>query len=767
MTNNKYSGENILVLDDIEAIRKNPGMYIGELDNPNHLFYEVINNSVDEHIMGYGNEIHIKFTDDNSVEIRDFGRGIPFDSFNSDFLACEIVFLKNHSGGKFKSDIYKHSGGLHGVGLVAVNALSEFLDVTIFRNEKVHIMHFEAGKITSSITTNNINGEPNGTLIRFKSDIKIFKQIAFDYNTITDRLDYITALNTNLKIKIENEILNQQIEIHNPNGIVSLMDKITKNNINEKHIYYNYCGEDYKYSIIINWSHDHASEKFMAFTNSIIQPDGGSHVYGIRSGIVNFFNKNKIFNHILNNKEINYADVKHGIVFIVSLSMQSPSFSSQEKIKLVSNNIKNHISDNLTNFLTKIYTENSSILSNAIKKISKILISKYQKNNEIQLSALMLKGALFDCYTKNRQEAELFITEGESASGIVKPVMDRKTQAILGIRGKILNVEKASLGQMLESEKLYSIIKSIGGRIEQDNKVILDDLRYGSIIILADADSDGDHIRSLLLTFFHKYIPSIIEEGRLFIGVPPLFKLQLLNYSCYFTTEDDLIDFFIKNLKSYTNINFNLNQEEHNMLKYVINTIYNKKWDIEFNNYISFVLDVILENNIISLEQLISLLNIMSLRLKEMYSTIEVFLNDKNEIVIENYINLQKQIINNEIVNLLINSSKDMDTNIIKSLSSTLKTEQNKFIQFIYKYVIYIKNKLIIQRFKGLGEMNKDQIFETVINRDKRILKKISIHDIEYAYKLRDILMGNNIENRKKFIVEFLENNSCDLVAEL
>lgn len=767
MTNNKYSGENILVLDDIEAIRKNPGMYIGELDNPNHLFYEVINNSVDEYIMGYGNEISIKFTDNHSVEIRDFGRGIPFDSFNNDFLACEIVFLKNHSGGKFKSDIYKHSGGLHGVGLVAVNALSEFLDVTIFRNEKVHIMHFESGKITSSITTHNVNKEPNGTLIKFKSDIKIFKQIEFDFDIIIDRLDYITALNTNLKIKIDNQILNQQTEIYNPNGIISLMDKITKNNINDKHIYYNYCGEDYKYSIIINWSNDHASEKFMAFTNSIIQPDGGSHVYGIRMGIVNFFNKNKIFNHILNNKEIHYTDVKHGIVFIVSLSMQSPSFSSQEKIKLVSNDIKSHIANNLTNFLTKLYMENASMLSNIIKKISKTLISKYQKDNEIQLSAMMLKGALFDCYTKNRQEAELFITEGESASGIVKPVMDRKTQAILGIRGKILNVEKASLGQMLESEKLYSIIKSIGGRIEQDNKVILDDLRYGSIIILADADSDGDHIRALLLTFFHKYMPSIIEEGRLFIGVPPLFKLQLLNYSCYFTTEEDLIDFFIKNLKSYTNINFNFNQEEYNMLKYIINTIYNKKWDIEFNNYISFVLDIIIENNVSSLEQLVLLLDTMSFRLKEMYSTIEVFLNDKNEIVIENYINLQKQIINRDIVNLLINNSNNIDINLIKSISETLNTNSNKFIQFMYKYVLYIKNKLVIQRFKGLGEMNKDQIFETVINKDKRILKKINIQDIEYAYKLRDILMGNNIDNRKKFIVEFLENNACDLIAEL
>ncbi|BCL65907.1 DNA gyrase subunit B [uncultured bacterium] len=767
MSNNKYSGENILVLDDIDAIRKNPGMYIGEINNPNHLFYEVINNSIDEHIMGHGNFIDIKFIDNNIVEIRDFGRGIPFDSFNDEFLACEIVFIKNHSGGKFKSDIYQHSGGLHGVGLVAVNALSEFLDVTIFRNDKMHIMHFKYGRIISSITLLNINNTPNGTLIKFKADSNIFKQIEFDFNTILERLDYITALNTNLKINIFNNYLNQTYDVCNPNGIISLMNKITKNNINDNHIYYSYNGEDYKYSIIINWSQDHASEKFMAFTNSIIQPDGGSHVYGIRLGILNFFNKNKIFNHILNNRDLSYSDIKHGIVFIINLSMQSPSFSSQEKVKLVSNDIKNHIAEHLSLFLTNMYLENKLFLNNIIKKINKLLISKYQKNNEIQLSAMMLKGALFDCYTKNREEAELFITEGESASGIVKPVMDRKTQAILGIRGKILNVEKASLGQMLESEKLYSIIKSIGGRIEQDNKVVLDDLRYGSIIILADADSDGDHIRALLLTFFHKYMPSIIEEGRLFVGVPPLFKLQLLNNSCYFTTEDDLIDFFIKNLNNYTNCNLNFNEEIYMFLKYMVNTMYNKKWDIEFNNYIAFILDIIINYNIKDFNQLIDIIDVMSSKLKSLYSTIEVFLNNKNEIIIENYINLQKQVINIDIVNILIENISNINVESITNLSNLLNIEKDQIIQFLYKYILHIKNKLIIQRFKGLGEMNKDQIFETVINKKNRILKKISIHDVNYAYQLRDTLMGNNIDNRKKFIVEFLENNSDDLIAEL
>lgn len=765
MNNNKYSGENILVLDDIDAIRKNPGMYIGELDNPNHLFYEVINNSIDEHIMGHGNEINIKFIDDSTVEIRDFGRGIPFDNFNEDFLACEIVFIKNHSGGKFKNDIYKHSGGLHGVGLVAVNALSEFLDVFIFRNEKMHIMHFKYGRLTSSITLYNVNNICNGTVIKFKPDKEIFKQISFDFNTLVDRLDYITALNTNLNINIEHKSLNKSMIIHNPDGIISLMNKVTKNNVNEQHIYYSYNGNDYKYSIILNWSYDHISEKFMSFTNSIIQPDGGSHVYGVRSGILNFFNKNKIFNHILHNKDLNYSDIKHGIVFIVNLSMQSPSFSSQEKIKLVSNDIKNHISEHLYEFLTNLYCENKSFLSNIIKKINKTLISKYQKNNDIQLSAMMLKGALFDCYTKNRQEAELFITEGESASGIVKPVMDRKTQAILGIRGKILNVEKASLGQMLESEKLYSIIKSIGGRIEQDNRVILDDLRYGSIIILADADSDGDHIRSLLLTLFHKYMPSIIEEGRLFIGVPPLFKLQLLNNSCYFTTEDDLIDFFIKNIKNYDKLHFN--KDEYNTLKYIINAMYNKKWDIEFNNYISFVLDIIINYEIENLDHLISIIDIMEMKLKLVYSTIEIFLNNKNEIIIENYINLQKQVINKDIIDNLILNSKKIDKNIINNISNILGFSQDNLMQNLYKYVLHLKNKLIIQRFKGLGEMNKEQIFETVISKQNRILKKVSIEDIEHACKLRDTLMGSNIDNRKKFIVEFLENSSDDFIAEL
>lgn len=771
MENSKYSGENILVLDDIEAIRKNPGMYIGELDNPNHLFYEVINNSIDEHIMGYGDKININFIENNIVEIRDFGRGIPFDSFNNKYLACEIVFIKNHSGGKFKADIYKHSGGLHGVGLVAVNALSEFLYVMIVRDTKVHIMNFSFGNIVSSFTVENIDNEPNGTLIIFKPDINIFKQSEFDYNILMDRLEYISALNKNIKINVtmtdSSDGKIKTTEIYSPDGIVSLMNKILKNKVNNDNIIYNYSGDKYKYSIIINWSYDHASEKFMAFTNSIIQVDGGSHVYGVRLGILNFFNKNKIFNHILNNREISYTDIKNGIVFIVNLSMQSPSFSSQEKIKLVSSDIRNHIAEHLSAFLTKLYSENKLVLNNIIKKINKFLISKYQKNSDIQLSAMMLSGALFDCYTKNRQEAELFITEGESASGIVKPVMDRKNQAILGIRGKILNVEKASLGQMLESEKLYSIIKAIGGRIEQDNKVVLDDLRYGNIIILADADSDGDHIRALLLTFFHKYMPSIIDEGRLFIGVPPLFKLQLLNNSCYFTTEDDLINFFINNLKNYTNIDFNLNVEENKLLKNIISAIYNKKWNIEFNSYIAFIVDTIIMNNIQSFEDLILISEDMELKLKNLYSTIELFVNSKNEIIIENYINLQKQIINAEITNTIISNIKDIDKNVIISLSKIFNVKEDSFVQFAYKYVLNIKNKLVIQRFKGLGEMNKDQIYETVISKENRILKKIDISDIEAAYKLRDTLMGSNINNRKKFISSFLENNESDLVAEL
>lgn len=542
----EYTADQIEVLGDLEAVRKRPGMYVGGtgIRGLHHLLWEVVDNSIDEAMAGYCDAITVRLHRDGSASVEDNGRGIPTEMHRLGKPAVEVVLTKLHAGGKFSNKAYKVAGGLHGVGVSVVNALSEWLEVWVKRNGRIYHMRFEKGK---PVTGLEITGSSNetGTLIRFKPDEEIFETTEFRYDIVAQRLKELAYLTKGLKIRLIDERTGKEEEFYSREGIKEFVRHVNRNRPKIHDVIY-FQGEkdDVKVEIALQFT-ETEYENIFAYANNINNVEGGTHLIGFRAGLtraINEYGKKNVKKY----RPITGADIREGLTAVVSVKVPEPQFEGQTKTKLTNSNVRKIVESIVYSEMLRWLEEHPN---EAMKIIEKCLLSMkareaarrakelVRRKNEVHLT---LPGKLADCSSKNPEERELFIVEGESAGGSAKQARDRNFQAVLPIRGKIINVEKSGMMKVLKNEEIKALIAAIGAGVGKDFEI--NKARYRRVIIMTDADVDGAHIRTLLLTFFYRYMRPLIEHGYLYIAQPPLYRVKKGKKVYYVYSDRELED---------------------------------------------------------------------------------------------------------------------------------------------------------------------------------------------------------------------------------
>ena len=533
-----YGAEQIQVLEGLEAVRKRPGMYIGSVSirGLHHLVYEIVDNSVDEALAGYCKNIHITIEKGNIICVEDDGRGIPVDIHpKTGISAAETVYTKLHAGGKFGGDSgYKVSGGLHGVGASVVNALSDWVEVTIQRDGGLYQMKFERGKTIQKLTRIG-DSQNTGTKVRFYADGSIFETLEYDFEVLEDRFREMAFLTKGLRIIVEDQRIEQEkkSEFCFEGGLISFVEYLNKNkeNIHPKPIYIEKMG-DFPVEIAIQYTTSY-SENIYSFVNNINTIEGGTHLEGFKRSLTKVFNDYAKSKNILKEKDSNLQgeDIREGITAVISVKVKEPQFEGQTKTKLGNSEISGIVFSIMNEALSNFLEENPSVAKAILEKCISASRAREaaRKARELvrrknALETTTLPGKLADCSSKEPEECEVYIVEGDSAGGSAKQGRDRKFQAILPLWGKMLNVEKSRADKIYNNEKLQPVILAVGAGIGNDFDITK--IRYGKIIIMADADVDGAHIRTLLLTFFYRYMRPLVENGNIYLAQPPLYKLS-------------------------------------------------------------------------------------------------------------------------------------------------------------------------------------------------------------------------------------------------
>ncbi len=532
-----YNAEQIQVLEGLEAVRKRPGMYIGstEAKGLHHLVYEVIDNSIDEALAGYCDEITVKITDDNVITVMDNGRGIPVAKHaKMDKPAIEVVMTVLHAGGKFDGEGYKVSGGLHGVGVSVVNALSKWLEVEVHRNGNIYYQKYRRGIPQDELKVID-STDKTGTKISFKADTEIFSELEYDYNTLAQRFKELAYLNRGIEITISDQRLEEFKEdsFEYEGGIISYIEEINQPHevLHDDIIFIEDELDDAHIEIAIQYN-DSYVQKIFTFANNINTHEGGTHLSGFKSGITRTINDYARKNNFLkeNDNNLKGDDIREGIAAIINVKLLDPQFEGQTKAKLANRDIRGKVDSILSNNLAIILEENPDLGEKIVKKALSAAHARKaaRKARELTrrksvLSSTSLPGKLADCSSKDTEKSELYIVEGDSAGGSAKQGRDRKFQAILPLKGKILNVEKARLNRILNNKEIKALITALGTGIGDEFDI--DNSRYGKIIIMTDADVDGAHIRTLLLTFFFRYMKPLLKEKKIYIAQPPLYKV--------------------------------------------------------------------------------------------------------------------------------------------------------------------------------------------------------------------------------------------------
>jgi len=756
----KYNASNIKVLKGLEAVRKRPGMYIGDtnINGLHHLVYEVVDNSIDEAMAGYCNSIEVVLTKDGSVKITDNGRGIPTDIHPTENIpAATVVLTVLHAGGKFDKDTYKVSGGLHGVGVSVVNALSSKLLMKIYKNGEIYTQEFQKG-IPINELENIGKTRKKGTTIEFWPDQEIFETVEFSYDILSKRLKELAYLNPTVKITLADENNNKKEIFHFEGGISQFVEDLNKKNTITKIFHFDNKVDDIEIDIALLYNTGY-SETFLSFVNNIKTIEGGTHESGFRAGLTRAITNYKNNNAAQREKDVKISgdDVKEGLVAVISVKVPDPQFEGQTKGKLGSSYVKPLVQKTTYEMLVKYFEENpieaKVIMNKALSAARGREAAKKARDltrRKDSMSIGTLPGKLADCQSKDASISELYLVEGDSAGGSAKQGRDRVFQAILPLKGKILNVEKSRIDKILKSDEIKNMITALGCGIGEDFDA--EKLRYHKIIIMTDADVDGSHIQTLLLTFLFRYLRHIIEDGYVYIAQPPLYRYKKGKKEIYLKDNRAMSEFLIEN----------------GILNMEIEGIGTKD-AVEFFKIVSAYDNILKE-----LEKRFSMIEII----RYMIENPDIIKNDNHQLfqVIEKYVhslgyNILNFSVTDEEIHLFIQTKDGLEELIINDILFTnplyeealyifskIKERDNgifgerDLIDILKEIEKNAKKGAYIQRYKGLGEMNPEQLWETTMDPGNRRLLKINIDDFEIASETFSLFMGDEVEPRRNYI---------------
>lgn len=756
---NEYSSKNIKVLKGLEAVRKRPGMYIGDtnINGIHHMVYEVVDNSIDEAMAGFCSKISIKITNYGSVIVEDNGRGIPVDIHEGENLpAATVVLTVLHAGGKFDKDTYKVSGGLHGVGVSVVNALSKKLIMTIYKNGNIYNQEFSKGIPQTQL---EIIGktDKNGTKIEFIPDDEIMEIVTFDENILKNRFKEMAYLNKNIEIIFIDENININEKYHFEGGLVKFVEDINDKELISQIISFNDKDSEVEVDIALSYNNSY-SEKVLSFVNNIRTIEGGTHESGFRMGlsraIMNYIETNA--NPREKDAKVLGDDIREGLIAIVSVKVMEPQFEGQTKGKLGNSFVRNVVQKLTYEKISKFFEENPNNAKLIMQKAMLAAKGREAAKRARELtrketnSYSTLPGKLADCQSKDPSVSEIFLVEGDSAGGSAKTGRDRAYQAILPLRGKILNVEKSNINRILKTDEIINMITAFGCGI--DKEFDLEKLRYHKIILMTDADVDGSHIQTLLLTFFYKFLRPLIENGHVYIAQPPLYLFKKGKKNIYLKNDKALSLFLIENGIE----NFKFDGIGNNELIDILKNISNYKYLLKILEKQYFSINIIrflIENE-----------NLKDITLNDLSNQVENYLlknnsNILNKVQNENNILLFIQTKSglNEI-NLNFDIFEDKNFIDASKIFNKIKDRDLIFLKdrdliiFLEEIEESAKKGAIIQRYKGLGEMNPDQLWETTMIKENRTLLKVKIDNEEESDRILTLFMGSEVEPRREFI---------------
>ena len=793
-----YNAGSITVLKGLEAVRRRPGMYIGDTDDGtglHHLVYEILDNSIDEALAGYATKISVTLNKDGSVTVLDNGRGIPTGMHPTEGIsAAEVCMTDLHAGGKFNNDSYKVSGGLHGVGASCVNALSDWLKLRIWQNGKEHFIEFRKGVTVAPLAVVGEAGDRTGTEVTFFPDATIFKITEFNYTTLEKAIREKAFLNSLVSIElIDNRGEEPKSELfHYENGILEFVKFLDrgKTAIAKPLIYKSKEENGISFELALCWN-DGYYENMVCFTNNIRQGDGGTHLAGLKSALTrsisDYINKSEFGKKY--KIELTGDDIREGLTSVISAKVPDPKFSSQTKDKLVSSEVRTVVEGQTLAFLNRYFEENplevKTIIEKAFEGARARIAARKARELTRRKGALdmgSLPGKLADCQEKDPALSEVYLVEGDSAAGSAKTGRDRKYQAILPVFGKILNTEKSRFDKVISSEKMGMIISALGTGIGKEDFDI-SKLRYHKIIIMADADVDGSHIRTLYLTFFYRHMPEIITGGYLYIAQPPLYKIKKGQSETYIKNETLYTEYIITNA-----CNDAIFKNNHNLSKSGQDLVdYSKKVSL-YNNLLKTVSRSLPFDIVESLvlvdglkQETFSNPEVMKKVADSALQNIKKFEKDEDttwdyEITYDGNLVFKKQYkgvstrfsVGEEILAMPeiteINKIRvEILENFGDSVIFTKKDEEYKanrpseFTKIVSEAGL---KGITIQRFKGLGEMNPEQLWETTLNPENRTLLRVTIEDAAQADETFATLMGNIVEPRR----DFIQNNALNVV---
>ena len=808
-----YTADNITVLRDLEAVRKRPGMYIGDTDDGSGLHqmvYEVVDNAIDEALAGYCTRVDVIIHDDGSCSIEDNGRGIPTDLHKEENRsAAEVIMTVLHAGGKFDDNSYKISGGLHGVGVSCVNALSERLWLTIWREGVEHAMTFTQGHADAPLAEVGPTTR-RGTRVRFKPDIEIFhEKLDFSFETLSQRLRELSYLNKGVHIRITDERSGDNHDFFNAGGIDAFVEHLNRNKVvlHKPPIHIEDTKQDVTVEVSLQWN-DTYQETLFCFTNNIRNRDGGAHLEGFRAAMTRVINTYAEKNNLLKSSKVTLSgdDVREGLTAVISAKVPDPKFSSQTKDKLVSSEVKGIVQtvvyDRLTSFFEENPKEAKAILEKAIEAARAREAARKAREltrRKGSLDSAGLPGKLADCQEKDPSLCEIFLVEGDSAGGSAKQGRSRTNQAILPLRGKVLNVEKARFDKIVANQELRLLVQAFGTGIGQEDFKV-ENLRYHKIVLMTDADVDGSHIRTLLLTFFFRQMPELVLRGHIYIAQPPLYKVKKGKQERYLKDERALEEYlFHKALDGWT-----LTLPSGNEVKDASLVREMKKWGeykhiyakLERRGYSAELVDALLAEGLLeetrfqsteSATELGERLIALGLGQAEVETVEAITGEDGKEIPashgirftcmhmarpitlwIDQHVSHWGEFRRLMAIKQDLSAFRGGELKLRRSSQAPKAAEEGEEVEaakvqpkemsfaraedLLTSILEEGKRGLSIQRYKGLGEMNPEQLWETTMDPERRTLLKVQVEDAVEADEIFTILMGDAVEPRRRFI---------------